>query len=283
MPWIRNKRTGETIFVEDNAPPVDPDYQRKVQTLPTEVARSGADLQGQQIQNQRGAATLPYDVQKAAADARNAQLSPGQQALDSAFAKEYADWVNAGGSATVNKNLNNLREQARILATRDDVSGGLEDYLPPSIRRFFDEDSVNVQENVEGAIQGTLRPTLGSAFTAEEGKRVIERAYNPKANEQENLRRLNREISSLSDMAWAKGDSARYFSREGTLAGHTPAPRPRNMGEAYSYAKQHLEALIKSRGFNAEQAARARRIWEASPEVQRLKGDGGGWKIERVD
>src|SRR5690606_27383371 len=113
-----------TIFVPDNAPPVDPDYQVKSQTVPTQIASAGADLQGQQIQNQRGAATLPYDVQKAAADARNAQLSPGQSALDSAFAKEYADWVNSGGSASVNKNLNNLRQQAGILATRDDVSGG---------------------------------------------------------------------------------------------------------------------------------------------------------------
>lgn len=197
-------------------------------------------------------------------------LTKGEEARDTEFAKEYADWVNSGGSATVSRNLGTLRDQLPKLEGSGTISGGIMGRLPDPVRQFINPDSINVQDNTENAVMGALKQILGAQFTQAEGERFLARSYNPKVDEGENAGRIRRAETELSDKAWAKGDSARYFNRKGTLKGHKPSPRPQTSGQALKYAEMSLGEYIKANALNPQQAAIARRKFYADPRVKKL-------------
>ena len=157
-----------------------------------------------------------FETEQSLPQAQN--LTPGQKRLDQAFAVSYEDYTARGGYADVEKSIEQLRDVRNILGGGG-VTGGISGYLPTVVRSVFNEKSVSAQEAVEEVVQRNLRLILGAQFTNEEGKRLIERAYNPRLSESENIKRLDRLITQIEEGAAATESASQYFEQNGTLTG----------------------------------------------------------------
>ena len=147
-------------------------------------------------------------------------LTPAERVVDSAYAKEYADWTAAGGYADIDKQLEQLDEAARMLESgRDDLTGPIVGGIPEWIAPGVVPEAVSTREAVEEVVQRNLRLILGAQFTQKEGERLIARAYNPMLSEAENAKRVRRLITQIRAAAEAKQAAADYFSQYGTLKG----------------------------------------------------------------
>lgn len=161
---------------------------------------------------------------KLAKDQQKEGLLPGQEQADKEFGKTYAEWNAAGGFGTVEKQLQQLREAQAALKNDPSLTGGV-GYVPEALglRKLVNERSQAIQQQVEQAIQQSLRATLGSQFTEKEGQKVIERAFDPKLSAEENIRKLEKEIQNIATQARQKEAASRYFEQtQGTLKGFKP-------------------------------------------------------------
>jgi hypothetical protein len=155
-------------------------------------------------------------------------LTPGQEAADKKFAQEYADYTAGGGYAGVDKSLHALEDAAQNLPDPNFLqrAAGI---LPKSIRDVAMPESAAREDEVRGALQDTLRKTLGPQFTEREGEQVMARAYNPRLPKAENVKRVMAEVQKLRTMADQKKRATELFERQGTLVGLQGA---QNMGHA---------------------------------------------------
>ena len=153
-------------------------------------------------------------------DKNKVSLTKGQEAVDKNFAKEYDSFVVGGGYADVQKGLKQLKEASTKLDNMDSASGPLIGKAPRWVRGVVASEGLDLQEGVEEVVQRNLRLVLGPQFTAEEGKSLIARAYNPQLDEKTNAKRVNRLIKSIEQAAEAKLAAADYYEEHGTLKGY---------------------------------------------------------------
>lgn len=159
---------------------------------------------------------------KAAAIARaetGVKGTHGQQAVDAAFGKDYADFVAAGGFSDVNKQLEQLRVASSALKKGSGLTGPVVGMIPDSIRAMTNPEAVNAKELTMESVQRNLRVVLGAQFTQQEGQQLMARAFNPRLPPEENQRRVNRLITQIQTAAAKKEDAAKYFEEHGTLSG----------------------------------------------------------------
>jgi hypothetical protein len=173
-------------------------------------------------------------------------LTPGQEAADKAFGKDYADYVAGGGRQGVEKNLAQL-EHAKQGLQHPGMLDRAASYIPiQKIREVITPDAVAREESVKNAIQSTLRQTLGSQFTEKEGQALMDRAYNPRLAPEENMRRLDLIIGELKGRAAQKERSAQLFEKTGSLKGLSGAEAPKSQSnpqlDAIQRRIQELEA-----------------------------------------
>ena len=145
-------------------------------------------------------------------------MTEGQKAIDKAFSKEYGDFVLKGGFADVNKGLSQLDEAVNILET----AGGTGEFignLPDSLSAIFNKSGLKAKELVSEVVQRNLRLILGAQFTENEGERLINRAFNPRLSEEENIKRVKRLAKSIQNAANQKRKASEYFEKFGTLKG----------------------------------------------------------------
>ncbi len=186
---------------------------------------------------------IPTDVYKTMLDneskIRTAQLAgaakpekgqKGQEELDKAFAKEYAEYVTSGGSSTLASNLSQLREISGALSGKDPVSqqevpqidsatGGLTSLLPKAARDYAAPQAAALQDRLEQVVQGSMKQVLGAQFTEKEGRNVLARAFNVRQSPEENAKRVNLLFNQLSAAAQAKQAAIDYYEENGTLRG----------------------------------------------------------------
>lgn len=159
-------------------------------------------------------------------------LTKGQEALDKDFAKEYSRYSAQGGSASIDKNLNQLKEVMGRLSEDDDITGTLREKLIPFegvsnyVRSIVNEDAQNIKDKVEQVIQQSLRQTLGAQFTEKEAQRLIERSYNPRLSDEKNMERLQETIDELQTIVGSKDAAGKYFEKHGTLSGFSSQDVP---------------------------------------------------------
>lgn len=144
--------------------------------------------------------------------------SKGQEALDRAFAKEVVDWTNSG-AATVAANIARLEDANAIMAA-EDVSGPLAGAGPIAIRSVSNPRSAAVQQQIQNAIQSSLKATLGAQFARVEGEQLLDRAFDPRQQEAENIRRNKIMIEQTKALAQAKQEQADYYLQNGTMQGY---------------------------------------------------------------
>ena len=145
--------------------------------------------------------------------------TPGQKKVDENFAQEYVDFVASGGYADTRKGIEQLKEVVAALETESWLTGPVVGNVPDSLKDIVTPRAQATKEAVEEVVQRNLRLVLGAQFTAQEGERLISRAYNPKLPQKENIKRVNRLVRQIETAALAKADAAKYFEENGTLTG----------------------------------------------------------------
>jgi hypothetical protein len=145
-------------------------------------------------------------------------LTKGQESVDKAFSKEYQKFVIEGGFADVQKGLSQLDEAVAILSSGENVTGSVISRLP--FQDSVNPSGVKAKELVSEVVQRNLRLILGAQFTEKEGEQLINRAYNPKLSEKENIERIQRLATSMKKALKQKQDAAKYFEKNGTLKGY---------------------------------------------------------------
>lgn len=187
----------------------------------------------------------------------NAKLAPkgpgakkpsfGQKAMDTAFAKDYNDWLGNGRSS-LQKNLSTLRGVRDQLKSSNSGSGRIVGRLPDIIKP---ESSVQMREDVRAATQGALRAILGGQFTEREAENMMKRSYDETLSPEENVKKLDRAISELESNASEMDQRAQFFDQnEGSLAGYQGASRPTVESQSNSGAGE-VERVDKKTGKTA--------------------------------
>lgn len=205
-PWEKYQQPqAGSPFVIKGPPPVpnQPTLQTSDQRALTQAQTASARLNAAQTQRE-----LSRPV-----------LTPGQQAVDETFGKEYADWKANGGFSDVQKQLIQLRDAHTQLGSGKNLTGPLLGRLSDSITAWTNPDAIAVRQEVEDSIQRSLRMVLGAQYTEKEGVRMVSRAYDPSLPEHTNRVRVTRLFNQLATAAKAKENAARYFEKNGTLRG----------------------------------------------------------------
>lgn len=166
-------------------------------------------------------------AQLAAKDAAGQQgigpLTPAQKAADIAFAKDYTDFVNGGGIATIQKNLADIDKAIALLESSDTISGktvGLAD-ASGTLSYLFPK-AAEAKDLTGGVVQSNLRQVLGGQFAAREGEQLLARAYNTAQPQADNLRRLKALKQQIETAAAAKIQAVQQYEQFGTLKGFQP-------------------------------------------------------------
>jgi hypothetical protein len=149
-------------------------------------------------------------------------LTPAQKAVDTKFSKEYTDFVSAGGSTTIAKNLQMLDDAIKIIETEPDgaTSGklvGLSDKA--GTISYSHPKAAEAKDLIGGVAQSNLRAVLGGQFAAREGEQLLARAYNTAQPKKDNLNRLKALRKQIQDAADAKINASQYYEENGTLKG----------------------------------------------------------------
>ena len=150
------------------------------------------------------------------------KLTPAQKAVDTKFSKEYTDFVSAGGSTTITKNLQMLDDAIKIIETEPEgaTSGkivGLSDKT--GTISYTHPKAAEAKDLIGGVAQSNLRAVLGGQFAAREGEQLLARAYNTAQPKKDNLNRLKALRKQIQDAADAKINASQYYEENGTLKG----------------------------------------------------------------
>ena len=172
------------------------------------------------LQPTTGGAPLYYKPKPVKVE-KELPTKPGEKAVDVSFAKDYADYVAAGGSATIDRHLK-LLESAKdqLLTGEGGTSGklvGVADAV--GLLPFTASKSQALKEDVETAVQGSMKQVLGTQFTEKEGRAILKRAYNPALPPDENVKKLDSIIEEIKSGRAAKEKAIEYYEANGSLKG----------------------------------------------------------------
>jgi hypothetical protein len=177
-------------------------------------------------QNSIGDDQIAYLKEKANEQKMNKLMagvkSPGQDALDRKFAADYEDWNATGGYSTAQRHLEAIQSAIDALNSDPSLTGTKQQLTPDGLRKISNPKSVAVQQQIENAVMGSLRATLGPQFTENEGKRILNLAYDPALPASVNAQKLKALLQEQATKAMEKETASKYFSRTGTLRGYTP-------------------------------------------------------------
>lgn len=159
---------------------------------------------------------------------QNLSMTPGRKAADVAFGKEYVDF-NTTGLPTAEKGIGTLEQARQELKDKGgELTGPIRGAMPDFIRAFTNPEAVAVKERIRGAVQSTLKSTLGAQFTEKEGERIFNNAYNDRLSPEENINRLDRIIAELKGGKESKQAMGDYFEQKGTLTGYKGGKTPQH-------------------------------------------------------
>lgn len=150
-------------------------------------------------------------------------LTPGEKKSDEAYGKQYQDYVAGGGESAVDQNMQQLQSAINDLSGPDEVSGGWTTKVP-LLNSEAVQDSINpkkaqIKNKIYSAVQGTVKQLLPGAVSDYESKSILQRAYNDRLSDQQNIENATREINKLKAKAAQMKSSSDYFAENGTLKG----------------------------------------------------------------
>lgn len=152
----------------------------------------------------------------------NIPTKPGEISLDRNYAKEYNDFINAGGYTSSQDVLVNLNHALKMLNSGEAETGTLPGTVSkiPLLGSMFTPSIKTVQQDVNRAIQGNLKPVLGGQFTEKDRQFFQDNALDVTLSTEENKRRLQNQINYAQKRIDAKIRTAQYWENQGTLKGY---------------------------------------------------------------
>ena len=146
-------------------------------------------------------------------------LTVAQQEVDKNYAPIYNEFVNLGVAAEFRRDIgeiNNITKQLLRNDPKDELSGRLVALLDDGLRT---DASLNVEQSIGRIVVKSLRATMGTQFTDEEGKRFISYAYNVRLDPRMNASRIARLRNALEEGFNLKKAKNDYYQKNGTLKG----------------------------------------------------------------
>lgn len=135
--------------------------------------------------------------------------------LDREIAKQYADWVGAGGYSGAQNSLAKLDNAIKTLESRTDISGPYLSMLPDAVRRRALAEGARIKADVESVVMGDMRKFLGPQFTETEGKQMLQRSFEPAFDEKTNAERIRQIKQRLLEEVSARNKTYQFFENSG--------------------------------------------------------------------
>lgn len=169
------------------------------------------------LKNQKDIATMNNETKLAKNSTATNQLTVGDKARDTKFAKEYSGFFDAGGAAGVEANLSSLDESLKTLEQGKTTQ--LEGFVPDIVGNAVFPQTANVRTNITGVLIQGLKDTFGGQLSDGERKAMVESAYVASADPKDNAKRVKALADKIKAGARAKELAGQYFETNGTLKG----------------------------------------------------------------
>lgn len=177
------------------------------------------DLSRERLEESKKARQAKTDLASKKADVK---LTKGEEAIDQAFGKKYAEYLDNKGDIAINrKKLKGVLDAIK----KGDIDTGFTTGASTRAGELigYKTKAAEMKDEVRSAIQGMLRPTLGAQFAEKEGERIINVAFDPARSEEANKKALQDEIKKLDSRVKSFQERADYFEKKGTLKGYSPS------------------------------------------------------------
>ena len=147
-----------------------------------------------------------------------------QAKIDTQMATTANEWLNEGGYAKTQANLEKLTAALGDLKSGKTTTGGwvagFNTVFGDKITSFVDPDFMQTKETVQEVAQESLKLILGGQFGIREGEQLIARAYNPNLPNEQNEARIRRLMLKVAEAAEAKTKASQYMLKNGTMKGY---------------------------------------------------------------
>jgi len=175
----------------------------------------------------------------------------GKEAVTRKFSEDYLDYKVRGGRATVDKNLGLFEAAIKELEGRDEIASSLTAGLPgiggDTIQAKINPKLTAVGDKIRSAVMGTLRQTLGSAFTDAEGQRIFNLAFNPSLSDKENTARAKVQLDYLKKTLRDKDAAVKFFEKQGSLEGFSGTPKEQLTLDSYGKLSDGAKQLLQKK------------------------------------
>jgi hypothetical protein len=151
--------------------------------------------------------------------------NPMQKKIDDIVAEDVGPMLSGDADRKLESNLKNLEYAKNILADSSIATGSFVSMLPDAVRSRIPglQKGISARDAVRNVVQQTLRETLGAQFARIEGEMMMERAFDARMPEAENIRRINLLADEVVNYAKAKSAAAEYLKQNGTMFGYAGA------------------------------------------------------------
>lgn len=216
----------------------DKPADRRIRGQQADIEHTDATTNKTVVDTSGAKAELPFKGPAAAAGVRKTtgeavrverenvlpNLTPGQQAADEAWGKDYAAWVAGGGAQGLRNKLQQvakLQQELRAAGTPGTLSGPLVGRSPKLVRQVVNERSLTMENDARALVTATLRQILGAQFTEKEGERIFNQSFDPTLSEEANAHNLQRILKENLTNAAGRIAATSFYEKNGTLQGFT--------------------------------------------------------------
>ena len=143
----------------------------------------------------------------------------GAKEADKKAAQEFVKFRVEGGEADAQKQIAQLDDVIGRLGSGRNLTGPVIGRTPDIALSVTNPEAIDTREIVEEVVQRNLRLVLGAQFTEKEGERLISRAFNPRLDEETNIRRVTNLVNQMRGALAARTAAADFFGENKTLEG----------------------------------------------------------------
>lgn len=137
-----------------------------------------------------------------------------EKQIDEKFAPLAVEWLSGEKSKAASR-INQLNAVLNIVETKKRITGPVLGLTPDVVQSFVLTTSKEARANAERVLQEGLRATLGPQFTKVEGEAFLSRAYDQKAPQEDNARRLRSIVSQMQESAKDRDAMVQYMQGPG--------------------------------------------------------------------
>jgi hypothetical protein len=269
------------------------DYQQQKQLLiqkqQAQAAAAGPDIWNDMTPDQRTYYHVPADapaqINSKTKEIKIGQVptTPQQADMNQKITSDVQDWDNKG-RVNVENAIDKVEKSMAAIAPGQSSGGkvaetlgvgqtgpvaGLLSKLPivgPYTQSFFNSDMLAAQKDMQTAVQSTLKETLGSQFTQQEGEGLMSRAFDINLGPDKNMENARDIMLKLKKAQYLKADQSKYWHEHGgDMSKYVP---PEGGIEAL---KQEVANMFRDGGGGANAPAGGG------------GGGAGGWKVEEAN